>query len=302
MSELLLSKLGVFDPFLEGLYLKMEAIRRNSSRAKELLEKIEKRINRESIIPSTIRIIGLITKGALEFLSSEKRPHKFQFLAHDLRNPLTVISLRVPLVNEYLKKENYEAVRNSFEEMEIASSKSQDMITAANRKVAGEEEGLDAAAGIERKMEDLIRSASEMVANKKKGDFQVYLNITPLTIRRYVSDLDRVLQNLIGNAFEAIAGKDYKDGDPSLKIYSSIVRKEDILKIEIEDNGIGMTPDVLENAFEKRFSTKKEKGDKGLGLYYCRKIVGKMGGSLVCESIPGKRTVFILEIPLEAIQ
>jgi signal transduction histidine kinase len=302
-GEMLLSDFGVFDPFLEELYLKVVEIGRKASRAKDLVDEIENRINRENIIPSTVRVIRLLTKGALEFLSPEKRPSRFKFLVHDLKGLLSVISMRTSLVEKYLQGEDYKGVKNSLVEMEKASSRSGEMITDANRKIVkGEGEDVLAVEGIETNLEKLIRSAfDDMAINQGSSDVGLYIDVNPMTIRKCGSDLYRVFMNIMGNAYEAMTKKVYEDGGPSLKIFSSIVEKR-TLRVEFEDNGPGMTQAVSQMVFEEGFSTKEKKGDKGLGLYYCRRIISKMGGDLSVKSVLGKKTIVIFEIPLEAIQ
>jgi len=64
--------------------------------------------------------------------------------------------------------------------------------------------------------------------------------------------------------------------------------------IEVEDNGPGIPPGVLEDIFVPFFTT-KEKGS-GIGLSLSRQIVRLHGGSLEAYSVPGKKTVFTIKI------
>jgi len=67
------------------------------------------------------------------------------------------------------------------------------------------------------------------------------------------------------------------------------------MRIIIEDDGIGMTPETLARAFEP-FYTTKAKGT-GLGLAICRRIVESHGGTISLESKPGRGTCVTVELP-----
>ncbi len=66
--------------------------------------------------------------------------------------------------------------------------------------------------------------------------------------------------------------------------------------IEIEDNGIGMTAEVVARAFEP-FYTTKAKGT-GLGLAICKRIIESHKGSIQLQSRPGHGTCVTIEIPV----
>ena len=67
------------------------------------------------------------------------------------------------------------------------------------------------------------------------------------------------------------------------------------MRLEVSDNGDGMSRDFLENKLFKPFNTTKEKG-MGIGLYQCKLIVEKHGGAIWAESEVGKGTTFIIRV------
>jgi len=73
----------------------------------------------------------------------------------------------------------------------------------------------------------------------------------------------------------------------------------DHVVIRTEDNGVGMTPDVLAQATTAFFTTKSEDGT-GLGLSLANKLITQHGGSLHLESEPGKGTKVDIRLPLVA--
>lgn len=78
-----------------------------------------------------------------------------------------------------------------------------------------------------------------------------------------------------------------------IDVYISSVDRTAVL--EVVDQGVGMTPEVRERAFEPFFTT-RAKGT-GLGLPICRKIVEAHKGTITLHSEPGKGTTVRVELP-----
>ncbi|MBR4645443.1 MAG: ATP-binding protein [Bacteroidaceae bacterium] len=95
------------------------------------------------------------------------------------------------------------------------------------------------------------------------------------------SQIEQVLINLIKNAYES--------GATEVEVTA---RGEGV--ICVQDNGCGMSPDVLEHAFIPFFTTKPT--GTGIGLALCRQIILKHGGTISVESVPDKGTTITLSI------
>ncbi|NTU60019.1 MAG: PAS domain-containing protein [Deltaproteobacteria bacterium] len=80
---------------------------------------------------------------------------------------------------------------------------------------------------------------------------------------------------------------------PGLREWNGVA--ETRVRIEVSDNGPGMTPDVLSRIFQPFYTTKEE--GSGLGVPAAQKIVVAHGGSLDVRSAPGEGTTFIILIP-----
>ena len=107
----------------------------------------------------------------------------------------------------------------------------------------------------------------------------------------------QILLNLIGNAI-----KFTNEGHVLVNVLG--VRRDDLFELEIrvEDTGIGIPPDKLEDVFEKfsqidTSSTRSYEGT-GLGLSICRMLTEKMGGGVVAESRLGSGSVFRVTMSL----
>lgn len=104
----------------------------------------------------------------------------------------------------------------------------------------------------------------------------------------------QIFINLLSNAC-----KFTKDGDITIK--AKLDNRQNLLVFEVQDTGIGMTPEQLDNIFEAfvqaEHSTSKNYGGTGLGLAICKEFIELMQGTLDVKSAPDVGTSFIVSLP-----
>lgn len=100
-----------------------------------------------------------------------------------------------------------------------------------------------------------------------------------------------ILQNLIQNAIK------YRKYEVSSKVEVSVDCSDSEATIEIRDNGIGMTQEVLSNAFNMFYRGNDKTKGSGLGLYIVKTGVEKLHGKIEVSSIPEEGSVFTIRIP-----
>ncbi|NBX91819.1 MAG: sensor histidine kinase [Proteobacteria bacterium] len=105
-----------------------------------------------------------------------------------------------------------------------------------------------------------------------------------------LSQINQVFMNLISNAAQAINGK----GSIWIRTYS----EEKSVIIEIEDSGMGMSPEVVSQVFVPFFTTKRVGEGTGLGLSIAYGLIQKHNGRIEVESEPGKGTLFRIILPI----
>jgi len=136
---------------------------------------------------------------------------------------------------------------------------------------------------------------------KKKYDFRhlsVVRNYGPDVPPVYCSrtEIEQVVLNLLKNAAQAMAGKQYGDETPAITLSTS--QAGGMVAITLEDNGPGMDEAVRKRIFEPFFTTKEPGQGTGLGLsvsYFI--ITNNHGGRIAVDSTPGQGTRFTIELP-----
>lgn len=106
-----------------------------------------------------------------------------------------------------------------------------------------------------------------------------------------VGQMEQVFVNLLLNGIEAIQAE-----EGTIKVRSDVDLENRYVRVEIEDSGVGISPQNMENIFEPFFSTKPN--GTGLGLAVNYGIVEKHGGHMHVSSKLGQGTLFTVEIPL----
>ena len=102
-----------------------------------------------------------------------------------------------------------------------------------------------------------------------------------------------ILNNLITNAIKY--QKQTTDHEPFVKVSSQ--KKDDLIIIEVEDNGEGIRPEVQQKIFNMFFRGHENSVGSGLGLYIAKEAAEKINGQITVKSEYGKGSIFSLHIP-----
>ncbi|MFO7583261.1 MAG: HAMP domain-containing sensor histidine kinase, partial [Anaerolineales bacterium] len=106
--------------------------------------------------------------------------------------------------------------------------------------------------------------------------------------------LGQVYNNLVKNAWEAMSGQ------PNAHIWVRMRLEEEQGNIisQVQDNGPGIPPDMLEKIWVSFFTTKGNRGGTGLGLSACMEIVNQARGKISVKSNPDAGATFTVELPV----
>jgi CheY-like chemotaxis protein/nitrogen-specific signal transduction histidine kinase len=127
-------------------------------------------------------------------------------------------------------------------------------------------------------------------------DMQIFPNV-PNDVWADRGRLRQIVLNLLGNAVKFT-------NQGSITLSARCIEEGDgpRLAIEVADSGIGIAANKLHTIFEPFAqgdnSTSRQFGGTGLGLTICRQLARKMGGDIRCESVLGRGSRFLLDLPL----
>ncbi len=144
---------------------------------------------------------------------------------------------------------------------------------------------------------DIVRSKSSIsetiqsVVNRLRHETQhnIHIVFEPKPELQWLHDsaaIERILENLIKNAIEAITGTGI--------IQVRLKKVQGILILEVEDNGSGFSENFYNEKLFKPFQTTKSQG-LGLGLFTVKELVKAHNGKLKVKRKPEKGTIFIIE-------
>lgn len=112
------------------------------------------------------------------------------------------------------------------------------------------------------------------------------------TVPLNAKDIYRCILNLTSNALEACA-----PDQGTVDIYSTMNAQDNIIFIEIADNGPGIPPEHMDKIFNVFFTTKGV-NHSGLGLPIARKIIEEHGGGIAVESQKDRGTRILVKLPI----
>lgn len=211
-------------------------------------------------------------------------------IAHQVRNPLTSISLNLELLEESLADselgddpEIANLITSIRQEVDNLSEISEHYLQFGKLPEARFEKG-----SVSNLLLGLAKFLKpEMERRGLSFDVDVPPALPEITMDEV--QLRVALTNLLRNAIEATK--------PGGKVKLSACVADGRLQVTLSDTGVGMTEAELQRAFQI-FYTTKENGC-GLGLTVAESIIEAHRGKLDCESMPGLGTTFRIYLPLE---
>jgi signal transduction histidine kinase/DNA-binding response OmpR family regulator len=153
-------------------------------------------------------------------------------------------------------------------------------------------------------VDDLIYGLAESllpVAKAKGVRLRAYSDPNIPSIILDDTRLRQVLNNFVGNAIKFSSSENGSHGEVYVR---AEIKSDNLLKISVRDNGIGIAPQQLKSVFDAfhqaEVSTTRRFGGTGLGLAISKKLIDLMGGMIDVESELGKGSTFTVLLPLKA--
>ena len=205
------------------------------------------------------------------------------FLAHDLKTVFSQLSLLVE--NAGTHRQNPEFIDDMIETVDHTTQKMQRLLEQLRNP---EKEITLIKFPLIPVLEEIVDSYQHMSAEVMMIN---ELDKTP-TIRTDRQQLMSAIKHIVQNGVESI------DKHGQVKIYAKPFDDE-VLELVIEDDGIGMTTEFINNRLFKPFESTKGVSGMGVGVYQSREYIRSLEGEITVTSKPGIGTWFKILLPVE---
>lgn len=221
--------------------------------------------------------------GALERLAAG--------IAHDFNNKLSIFELAF---NSIMKNHDVDESIIHALKSNIESSRQliQTLSCYASPDIS-EKRGVDISAflnGLKSQYDILLGEDIELIVKTSCKKCQVQLSKV---------HLDQIFLNLLVNAKHAMKDQGIITVDcvrevvgPTQGLHPTGLEQGNYAHVIVSDNGHGMSPEVIEKAFNKAYTTKSETEGSGIGLYTTNMIIAQNGGKIEISSKEGEGSTF----------
>ena len=219
------------------------------------------------------------TEALLESRKFEAFNRMSAFVVHDLKNIVAQLSLMVKNAKRLQHNPEFQA------DMLMTVENSLDRMRQLMLQLRGDAAPGDTTVGV-----DLCKIAERLAANALRHGRTVQLEVAPQIFTRGQADrLERIIGHLVHNAFDAT--------DTGDRVWVKVDRFGSHARVEVGDEGQGMTEEFVQTRLFKPFQTTKEAG-MGIGTYESFQYVQELGGKVSVDSKVGQGTVVRLLLPL----
>ncbi|MYH39660.1 MAG: PAS domain-containing protein, partial [Candidatus Dadabacteria bacterium] len=290
----------VRNPDLQALISRMQRKKKSATQEISVLYPQERSYLVSVRVSPRYREIVVVIFDITEFKNLERIKADFVAnVSHELRTPLTSIKGYI----ETLLDKSYDTNAEKKKFLEIIEENTDRLIAIASDLLvlseleSGETDTQDSRKGDEEIdiRETILRSVGSLDSLFSKNRVNLSLEIEdgmpPYRANRFL--VERMLINLVENSAK------YTPADGSVSVRASA--QNGSLRIEIEDNGIGIPPEHHERIFERFYRVDKNRsreiGGTGLGLSIVKHIVIQHGGTIALRSTEGEGSTFTVELP-----
>ena len=269
----ILTHVAVLGYWLEKISFEKAQVIQDSARITALLKE------KERLIYGLLKANKTAATGALS-----------ASIAHELNQPLGASNLNI----QFLKMKLEKGVINPELGKEILDSLEADNQRAASIVKSLRSIFIEGDSNTEEvRMGDLISKVLDIVTPELKSkNIQIQLRVDDrLAIKVKPAEVEQVILNLLNNATQVLANS----GTLQRRITVEVTQSGKMVRLSISDNGEGVPSEFRPQLFEL-LSTTKQSG-MGLGLWLCKHIITRYGGSIYYEDAPGGGAAFIFELP-----
>ncbi len=209
--------------------------------------------------------------------------------AHELNNPLAVISGRAQLLAEAQNdQETKEILKQIYENAREASGIIEDLMSFAEPR-----QPRAAVTDVKKMLDEAVQLTSRKT-NIENLDVNIDVADNVESVYADSAQIVSAIANIISNAVES-----YGDKTEPVEITAGTDESRDMAELVIRDQGCGMDSETLKKATQPFFSAKPAGRKRGMGLAYAARFIQINKGLLNITSEPGNGTTVTIYLPLE---
>ncbi|MDY6834748.1 MAG: PAS domain S-box protein [Chloroflexota bacterium] len=242
-------------------------------------------------------LLNELSDANLKLSQSNQNLQDFTYVAsHDLREPLRKISTFGELLNDSLQGKLEESDRENLDFMIDGAKRMQRMVDdlLMYSRVSTKEASVDRV-DLNQVVSDIIKL--ELATQIEETGAAIEIQSQLPLINADATQMHQLLQNIIGNGL-----KYHREGVPPRIILRTKEMPNQQIRVEVEDNGIGIPEEHREDIFImfRRLHTRGDYEGTGIGLAVCKRIVERHGGSIGVEPALDNGTIFWFTLPIKA--
>ena len=192
-----------------------------------------------------------------------------------------------------IERDNFiKSVRNGLRLIELSNQRTAELVSSLKQLSIDQVTQQRRSFLVDELIYDVVATLTP--ALKKRQIFAQFDMAPDLLMDSFPGPLGQVISNLVHNAL--VHGfDDLANGTITLRAQAIDTSQ---IRIEVEDDGKGMTEAVRAQLFQAFFTTKHDQGGSGLGLTFSNRLIENvLGGKILAESKPGEGSRFIIDLP-----
>jgi two-component system sensor histidine kinase/response regulator len=264
---------------------------------------LTKPFNKEELVMRVMHQIQLVAAKRIIIQQNEElkrtiqnRDKMYSVIAHDLRSPMASIRMVLNLAVNVVKPEIVgDEIFNLLDKANRESEETHDLLDNLLKWTKSQTGRLNVVYQ-DLDLDDIVPGAVDIfhvIAEMKKIDLRYIPSDEKLTVHGDNDMIKTILRNLLSNAIK------FTPEGKGIEVYYK--RDGDFARICVQDHGVGIASERVDNIFRKGETTYGTGGEEGsgLGLQLCQDFAQKNGGNAYVESSEGEGSIFSFTIPLK---
>ncbi|MBR8535670.1 HAMP domain-containing histidine kinase [Carboxylicivirga sediminis] len=215
---------------------------------------------------------------------------------HELNQPLTHLSLKIDNMLENWQRGNVteEYLMNKGEQIQRQIQRMRGIIDEM-KQFSTIPESRDEVINIKTVLNCALEDVSYMQVS---GLILVVNHVDDINVHGSASELEQVFVNILTNSIQSLQMKQSENGGFKPKLKVTLKKTPELITVVFIDNGLGVSDTEMEQLFKPFYTTKKEVGGTGLGLFIINNLMRKMNGRVTVDSKEGKFFKTTLSFPI----